>query len=237
MRSALSQALKIFFSPETIAPFLVGSIVLAILGGAVYDILKNTFGSETPDLIQIAVIALLILILSIMFVGWTIAQRVARLPVHIPFEVRQKQLDRQYQGLILLVSQPEACETAIRFHLPVLKRCWLICSSYTFNKAQDLRQRFPKVCVAQPIVVNDIYDPLEIRDQVDDIYRTRLPKGWKESDVIADYTGMTAHASVGTVLACLKTNRPLQYTPAKVDQQGKIIGSLNPIRILLNQET
>ncbi|MFM7447170.1 MAG: hypothetical protein ACKO24_01065 [Leptolyngbyaceae cyanobacterium] len=36
-----------------------------------------------------------------------------------------------------------------------------------------------------------------------------------------------------TVLACVGSDRPLQYTPAKVNQQGKIVGSLNPIRILL----
>lgn len=235
MRNTLSQALKIVFSPETILPFLVGSVFLAVFGNAVYDIFKNTFGTTTPDLARIAAIALLILCLAVGIVGWVISQRLSRLPIDIPFEVQQKALDRQYPGLILLVSQPEACETAIRFHLPVLKRCWLICSRERLEMAQDLCYRFPQVCVDPPIVVNDIYNPLEFRAQINEIYRDRLPKGWRESGVIADYTGMTAHASVGTVLACVGTRRPLQYTPAKVDHQGKIVGSLNPIRIFLHE--
>jgi CRISPR-associated protein (Cas_Cas02710) len=132
---------------------------------------------------------------------------------------------------VLLVSQQEACETAIRFHLPALKRCWLICSRERLEMAQELCRQFPQVCVDAPLVVNDIYNPLEFRDRVLEIYQRRLPKGWKQSEVIADYTGMTAHASVGTVLACVGTARPIQYTPAKVDAQGKVVGSLNPIRV------
>lgn len=234
MRTPLSQSLKIFFNPETIAPFLLGSVVLAILGSTIYDILKNTFGSDTSDLLRIGSIALLILVFAVVLVEWTITQRIERLPNTVPFEVQQKKLERQYKGLILLVSQPEACETAIRFHLPMLKRCWLICSPLTLEKAQDLCRRFPKVCLDPPIVVNDIYNPLDFRAHVTTIYRTRLPRGWQESEVIADYTGMTAHASVGTVLACVGTERPLQYTPAKFDSQGKIVGSLKPIRIQLS---
>jgi hypothetical protein len=44
---------------------------------------------------------------------------------------------------------------------------------------------------------------------------------------------MTAHASVGAVMACFGTSRPLQYTPARTNDQGKVTGSLNPIRVIL----
>jgi hypothetical protein len=236
MQNALSQTLKIFFNPETFLPFLVGSVFLAVFGNAIYDILTNLFGSSIPALVRLAAISLMIFVVAVIAVGWVISRRLARLPVDIPFEVQQKALDRRYKGLILLVSQPAACETAIRFHLPVLQRCWLVCSTKTLEDAQALCQQFPAICVDQPIVVNDIYNPLEFRARINAIYRARLPKGWHESEVIADYTGMTAHASVGTVLACVGTSRPLQYTPAQVDRQGKIAGSLNPIRILLHRE-
>ena len=233
MRSSLAQSLKIFFNAETIAPFLIGSVVLAILGNTIYDILKNTFGSNTSDLIRIGSTALLILCVSIGLMAWSITQRLKRTPITVPFEVRQKELTQKYKGLILLVSQLEACETAIRFHIPTLKRCWLICSPKTLPIAEELCRRFPKVCLDPPIVVNDIYNPLEFRARVNGIYRNRLPKGWQESEAIADYTGMTVHASVGTVLACVGSDRPLQYTPATFDAQGKAIGSLNPIRVWL----
>jgi hypothetical protein len=233
MRNTLSKTIQIFFNPETILPFLVGSVFLAVFGNAIYDIFKNSFGTTTPDLTRIAAISLLILSSAVGVVSWGISRGLSRLT--IPFEVQQKMLDRQYQGLILLVSKSEACETAIRFHLPTLQRCWLICSPQTLEQAQALCQQFPQVCLDQPIVVNDIYNPLEFRDRINEIYRDRLPRGWPASEVIADYTGMTAHASVGMVLACIGTTRPLQYTPARVDQ-GKVVGSLKPIRIWLHRE-
>ncbi len=232
MRSTFSQAIKIVFSPETILPFLVGSVFLAVFGNAVYDIFKNILGTTTPDLLKIAAIALLILIAAVLVVWWVITQRLSRLPLEIPFEVRQKALDRQYKGLILLVSNLEACQTAILFHQPMLEQCWLVCSSTSLEKAQELRRQFPQVCVDPAIVVNDVYDPILFRDQINTIYETRLPHSWQDTEVIADYTGMTVHASVGMVLACLEKHRPLQYTPPNL-RQGKIIGSLNPIKVTL----
>lgn len=234
MRNSLTQAIKVVFSPETILPFLVGSVFLAIFGNAIYDIFKKILGETIPDLVKLATIALAILIGAVLIVWWTIEQRLSHISIDVPFEVSQKALERQYPGLILLVSQLEACEQAIQFHLPVLKRCWLITSEQKLDIAQEICRRFPKICLDKPILINDVYDPLEVRDRVDEIYRTRLPEGWREAGVIADYTGMTAHASVGTVLACMSRNRPLQYTPARLDQQGKIVGSLNPIRISLS---
>lgn len=233
MRNTLSQAIKIVFSPETILPFLVGSVFLSVFGNAIYDICKNIFGTTTPGLLKIAAISLFILVVAVLIVWWVITQRFARLPIEVPFEVQQKALDRRYKGLILLVSNVETCQTAIRFHQSMLKRCWLICSPKTLDQAKELRRQFPQ-CVDEPIVVNDVYDPVVFYQRINEIYQTRLPNGWQESDIIADYTGMTAHASVGMVLACVGTNRPLEYTPAKTDRQDKIAGSLSPIKVTLD---
>lgn len=237
LTEAITQAIKVVFNAETILPFFVGSVCLGIFGSAVYDLLQSWLGDDAVALVRIALISLLILVGAIAAVSWLISRQIALLPSHIPFEVRQKKLDQKYPGLILLVSQSEACETAIRFHLPTLQCCWLICSKEKLEMALDLRRKFPSVCVDDPIVVNDIYNPLQFRNCVNQIYLTRLPKGWIERDVIADYTGMTAHASVGTVLACINTVRPLQYTPARTDPKtGRVIGSLDPIRVTLGMQ-
>jgi hypothetical protein len=234
MQNNFSQALKLLFNPETILPFLVGSLALAVLGNALYDMLTALVGATLPGFLQVGAIALLILIASAVLLNWKLSQRLAKLNVDIPIEVQQKALELKYKGLILLVSNLETCETAIQFHLPELRRCWLICSTTTINYAYQLQRRFPQPRFDQPLVINDIYDPLAFRDCIHGIYTMRLPKGWQESDVITDYTGMTSHASVGAVLACVKTHRPLQYTPAKLDAQGKPIGSLNPIKVYLD---
>jgi hypothetical protein len=232
MKKMLAQALKIFFVPETIFPFLVGSICLSIFSSSIYDILKNTIGTSTTAITQIAIGTFSILILAAVTV-YLIITRLARSPANIPFEVTTKSLDRQHRGLILLVSNEKACKTAIEFHKGKLEQCWLICSITSQPTAEKVRQAFPQICTSLPIVVNDVYDPLEFRDCINEIYERRLPRGMAESEVIADYTGMTAHGSVGTVLAILGKNRPLQYIPAKLDPDNKIIGSLDPIKVTI----
>jgi hypothetical protein len=232
MRTNLSQAVQAFFNAETIVPFVIGSLVLAIFGNATYDILKNWLGTDTPNLVKIAVSALLILALAILFAWYAIDRRLRRLGR------RSLQLNKrspqQFRGLILLVSRAEPCRKAIHYHLPKLQHCWLLCSLQSLEIAQQIAADYPQVCSTPPIVINDIYDPLEFRNVISDIYQNSLPPSWTDQDVIADYVGMTAHGSVGLVLSCVGTNRALQYTPANIDPQtGKIDGSLDPIEITL----
>lgn len=235
MRHHFSQALRIFFSPETIAPFLLGSVFLSILGNAIYDLLKGWLGGDTPGLVRIGLGALLLFALSVTIVYYIINQRLNRLQ-RTKLDIG-KRSPQKFNGLILLVSHADPCRTAIRYHLPHLQRCWLICSLQTLDLARQIAREFPLVCQEDPIIINDIYDPLAFRDVVNDIYRDRLPKPWPESAVIADYAGMTAHASVGMVLACIGSDRALQYTPAHIDRStGKILGSLAPIEVTLSWE-
>lgn len=58
----------------------------------------------------------------------------------------------------------------------------------------------------------------------------------EEQDVIADYTGMTAHASVGMVLASLSPNRLLQFTPAHYGEK-EIKATENPIAVRVSWES
>ncbi|MGV0029353.1 hypothetical protein [Phormidesmis priestleyi] len=233
MRTSFSQALKIFFSPETILPFFFGSVFLAVLGNAVYDILKNLLGAETPALLRIGLGSLLVFFLSVTVVARIIAQKLAHLKHDRPEIFKRK--PKKFRGLVLLVSNAQPCRQAIRFHLPRLQRCWLICSLQTLETAKEIAQEFPLVCQEDFIIINDIYDPIDFRDAVNEIYETKLLPTWQPSEVIADYVGMTAHGSVGMVLACIGTDRPLQYTPAHIDKTTqRIIGSLDPIEITLN---
>ena len=81
--------------------------------------------------------------------------------------------------------------------------------------------------------VNDVLDPVECHDVVNRIY-SRLPAGMSESDVILDFTGMTAIASVGAVLACIDDQRPIQYTPGLFNQQLQAVKPYEPVEIVLN---
>ncbi len=229
MRNNFVQAAKIFFNPETLIPFLIGTIFLSVLGNALTQILFNIFGTTTKATLGIALGSVLIFIFSV----WLLAKSLTKM--RSPEIDLGKSSPQKHKGLILLVSRDEPCRKAIEYHLPLLERCWLICSSQSLDLAKKLKQDFPKLKIPEPIVINDIYDPLEFYQQVRKIYK-HLPPGWIPEDAIADFTGMTAQASVGMVLASLSVQSPLQYTPAQ-SQDGKPTGrSLNPIEITLKEQ-
>lgn len=226
MRPTYSYALKQFVGTAAFVPFLIGAICLAVLGNEITELLNSIFGTSKKTLLGIAVSAVSILI----FCAWIFQQWMARLTPP-PSEFRQKPPSLR-RGLIVLVGrQLETCRQAIKFHQPILERCWLICSQQSLEKAQELKADFEgQLSILDPLIVNDVNDPLEYRNLVNRIYQ-KLPPGWNETDVIADYTGMTAHASVGMALACLGTERPLQYTPPVNDTNLQAVAALPPIEI------
>lgn len=137
---------------------------------------------------------------------------------------------KKHRGLILLVSRQIPCRTAIHYHLPELKYCWLLHSAQTEPDARALRQESTAQGIQfNTIQVNDINDPLEYYQYIQKIY-ANLPTPLSPQDVIADYTGMTAHGSVGMVFASRKYQSPLQYTPINPNSAKE---SLAPIEIVL----
>lgn len=230
MPAGFSRAAKHFFTPEALLPFLIGAVCMAVIGNEVTQVLNNWFGTTTKAALLIAGLALLVLAIS----AWLFARTLSRLlPPPIEFKQQAPEFRR---GLILLVSRPETCRKALEYHLPILERCWVLCSAKTLGVAEELRGEFQgRLRMNHPIVINDVNNPLEFADRVDEIY-TNLPAGWRVEDVIADYTGMTAHGSVGVAIACISPPRPLQYTPARYDEQMKPIAPLDPIEIRLVRE-
>jgi hypothetical protein len=229
MLNKFSKTAKIFFNSETLTPFLLGTIFLSVLGNALTQILFNVIGTTTIAAVGIAVGSVLIFMFSV----WFLARSLAKM--RSPEVDLGKLPPKQHKGLVLLVSREEPCCKAIEYHLSQLEYCWLICSSQSLDIAKKLKQEFPQLKIAEPIVVNDIYDPLEFYQVVRKIYKS-LPSGWTMEDAIADFTGMTAQASVGMVLASLSVQSSLQYTPAEL-KDGQLTGrSLKPIEIAIKQQ-
>jgi len=234
MRSQFSRAAAIFFNPQTLLPFLFGSVFLAVLGSAVWQILldlvgKLTGGNTTLAAILIGLGSLLIFLVSVRL----FAQGLRKLE---PQTIADAQIPSKHRGLILLVSQKVPCQIAIQHHLPTLERCWLLYSAESQDMADFLQNAFSQFELAFKLIrVNDVYNPLEFYQHVRRIY-AQLPQGWSPQQVIADYTGMTAHGSVGIVLASLAASphTPLQYTPADPNHPG---ASLTPMEIVLRPQT
>jgi hypothetical protein len=232
MRFGTSHAARLFFNTASWGAALavsVAALCLAVLANAVFDMLTRALGQSTVELWKIAGIAVAALFLAIGVVVYLIRRR-----LRVTRQLSERMVEKR-RGLIILVSrQPDVAKQAIAYHKDVLKRCWLICSEETLPTAQQLPEEFPGITFEEPIILRNVFDPLECRDRVDRIYREHRPSGWHENEIIADFTGMTACASVGKALACLSEDRPLQYIRPKErdrDLRGRKPG--DPIEIAL----
>jgi len=229
-KRSFSSGLQSIFTPELGIFFLIGTLAMAVLGNACFQLLLNWLGISTPAVLKIAVGALFVLGIS----AWIVTRLAFRLR---PLPVRMgKQAPDRHRGLILLVSRQEPCEKAIQWHEQTLSYCRLVCSAETAPVADALIQKLQRKNVdAKRVVVNDVYDPLEVRDEVERIY-AGLPPDLSASEVILDFTGMTTTASVGSVLACLYRDGPMQYTPAWYDKKLEAMQALDPIQIVINNQ-
>jgi len=223
-----ASGLHLMFTPEALVPFLIGSLALAVLGNAVYQLLANRLGTGNLAVVKIVAGSLLLLFGAAWFLSLFV-NRLRPLPPLVGKQVPEKR-----KGLILLVSNESTTRKAIKWHYAVLKRCWLLCSTQSANIAENLKTELAgQDKTADVILINDVFDPLEYRDKVEAIY-ANLPKGWTESDAILDFTGMTACASVGSVLACLNEQRPIQYVPAHYDATLKAMVPIDPVEVVLH---
>ena len=214
----LSLALKRAYGREALASFVV-----SMLSNAFILILIGFLGAGAHGLAVILVTFLVIpVVVSVALSTGRVLDRSRRVSLN-----PSKRRPTPRKGLIFLVSQNEVVfREAIKPHESTLQHIWLICSKQTFPLAEKLREEQEvKNRAIDALVVNDVHDPLEFYQRVKTIC-AGLPKGLQVSDVIADYVGMTAHASVGTVLACLVIGLPLQYTPGEYDQELKAVRPL-----------
>ena len=224
-----SRGVKTILNVQNITPFLVYYLCAGIFSSTLYELIKTTIGNSTPNLLLFAIISLTIFLSFAAFLGHKF-DRESKPKFDMSSD---KKHPERHKGLILLVSRQQPCQIAIDFHIGTLEQCWLICSMKTLPVAQAIESMYRDRVIFHDLkVINDIYDPTEYFRAIDPIYE-RLPTGLQESDIIADFSGMTANGSVGMALACAKNNRPLQYTPATVDKDGNITGSAEPIEIKL----
>jgi hypothetical protein len=232
----IKRGFKLAYNVDNILPLICSSLVLTLPISIIQDGIKKNIGTSNSNLLMLLFVTLALVILAPIVIGLGLRQTAKAKSDPL---LASKDRPQLHKGLILLVSNEQPCQVAIDFHLQqnTLKQCWLICSIETLPIAQSIRSfNQDKITIDDPIVINDIYDPAQFIGVIDTIYNNavKTPKIWRESDIIADFSGMTANGSVGMALACNAKNRPLQYTPAKREAgTNKIIGSSEPIEIKL----
>jgi hypothetical protein len=222
--------LQLMLTPEALVPFFFGAIALGIVGNAAYDGLLGVFGGSMRTIGMIAGGSIAVMI-GCALVFARVVNRVRQRP---PLPGKSKPTPRK--GLIVLVSNPVSLKKAVDYHAGTLEHCWFVVSAQSRPKAEPIEQSLQSQNKATHwVMVDDVYDPIEIRNKISGIY-DRLPEGISEPDVILDFTGMTSVASVGSVLACLNSARPIQYTPPVFNATMQPVGAQDPIEITLDYE-
>jgi hypothetical protein len=218
---SISRQIRRILTPEAVVPFIVGALCLGVLSNAVFQLLTHWLGAAPGSLVLIIVGSLSILVIAALLTAHALShyQSILGDP--------SKRRPEPRRGLIFLVSQNEAVfREALKPHEQTLERIWFVCSKQSLPLAEKLKEEQEySGRVVEDLVVNDVHDPFAFFQQVKEICAD-LPEGWDPAEVIADYVGMTAHASVGTVLGCLFVGFPLQYTPGVYDDQLKAVRPL-----------
>lgn len=236
----LQETLSMINNPKDIPTFVAAIIGVGLLQAVTYDLIK-LIGSGWAILVGVLLTSILMLVL----VYYRVRQTLKRL---MNTELKPKVLAfaSPHRGLILLVSNnwkepgtiPPACQSALEHHWATLDYCWLLYSSQSEDEKNATTAYIEAknsstartVRIEGDILIADVYSIEEVRDRIDTIYR-QLPDALLETDVIADFTGMTVLASVGMVLACLNPERMMQYTP-----QNASGGSFAPHAVVLSYE-
>lgn len=219
---------QMLFTPEMFLPFLLGGVALNVLGNAIYQLLTNWLTTSSWAVVRIVLGAI-----AVLFSATILLKRIAFRRYSASPMVNKKPPDKR-KGLILLVSNEPTCRKAMEWHQDTLKHCWFLCTETSMEVATKLKDSLPSGWVkAEFVIVNDVYNPIELKEKVEKIYAD-LPNAYVESDVILDFTGMTAIASVGSVLGCLGGNRAIQYTPGIYNKQLRAMEPLNPIEVVLD---
>lgn len=239
---SLNQLFRPFL--ETRAPllFLIGSIALGILGNAVYELLKATFGATPQSLIGLVLGTILIFtFVAISFQRLLRAYEQRQVITHNP--VAPDQQADPHPGLILPVgmSVSGAELDIVMWHLrhTTLRHCWLLASPQVMKleKFGDLKQYLLEHDVTPYIVqIGDAVGVDQVYAQVNEAIK-QAQNCNEALPLIADITGGTKAMTVGIVLACLDTQTTVQYWSAPRDRAGnpRKTDASRPMKILMQR--
>jgi hypothetical protein len=214
-----NKTFELFFSPRFPFLFLLGAVLVAVMGNMASDLLKSYVGDGRLGLWMIFVVSSVILLLLVAAIYAAGVFR-AMLTSRNVYRFLDKPNPAPRKGLIAFVSltQRAHLDRAIAYHRETLKRLWLIATQEAQARAAQIVAEYNKSGVQISIVpLSEEWDLIKTKETVDQIFTEQLD-GLAEEDVIADFTGGTKPMTVGMVFACLTPSRSLQYVPAEYDR-------------------
>ncbi len=226
---SLNDLLRLFLETRFPILFLIGSLALAILGNAVYELLVNAFGA-TPQFL-IALIVSAVMIFAFVVLGFQRLLRAIQRRGRMNGVIGPDEQAPPHAGLILPVSpNPKAADAEIiAWHArrATLRHCWLLATREVVDseRLRDLKQSLldrnvtPHVLLlGDAIHVDQVY--ADVREAIEQARPVR--DAWP---LIADMTGGTKAMTAGILLACLDADVPVQYWVAPRDRQGNPLPS------------
>jgi hypothetical protein len=214
-----NKTFELFFSPRFPFLFLLGAVLVAVMGNMASDLLKSYVGDGRLGLWMIFVVSSVILLLLVAAIYAAGVFR-AMLTSRNVYRFLDKPNPAPRKGLIAFVSltQRAHLDRAIAYHRETLKRLWLIATQEAQVRAAQIVAEYNKSGVQISIVpLSEEWDLIKTKETVDQIFTEQLD-GLAEEDIIADFTGGTKPMTVGMVFACLTPSRSLQYVPAEYDR-------------------
>jgi hypothetical protein len=148
--------------------------------------------------------------------------------------VREEDRPEQALGLILLIGiYKSSAPSAIEYHLPKLRYCWLMTSSEGVKTAQALARSYPNVefywgdnyIISQ----DDVISSYRVSSNI--LNRDLSKIGLEKASLMADITGGTKPMTAGLVLACSQNKLSMQYMKSPRDSKGEIVGDPLPIKV------
>jgi hypothetical protein len=234
----LSDLFALFFDPRVPILFILGSVVLAVVGNGVYDLLLKWRGETVPAIGGIVISAVLIFIV-ITFGFWALLRRWTRDVLTV---VPSEQQAEPHAGLILSVGpDPKAAaRKIIEWHMQnhTLRHCWMIVSPQVEDSQhfRDLRFWLLEHNV-EPHTLR-VSDP-ELADLSYDAVRQAVEDARRKLDgapFIVDITGGLKPMTAGAVLACRDFGVAMQYLKAQRDKDGKPIPAKSrPMKVELQR--
>jgi len=213
---SLVEALEVVLGATSPFWLIAGGVLLAIVGGAAYDLVKAGAG-ENP----LAVLGIMLSGLALLVVlAWLVRTYYARLRRALKsFVIEGVPGPPQKRGLICLVSNPVVVQAAVSYHKPELEHLWLAYtrqSEGVFRSLRDEIENDVNGVKVHPVPIDSVYDHTHTEHAVERVFE-ELPDGFSETDLIADFTGGNKAMTAGMIMACLDAARDLEYVPQEHD--------------------
>ena len=221
------EVFTLLFDPRMPFLFVLGGLLLAVMGNAVYGLLLLWWGEGFWGILGALLGALALLALVV--AGLYAVLRTGR---PRPIALGPEEAAEPRRGLVLFLSPGEgkADETALQFHRSVLQRVWLIATAEVAEKAERLA-REPHL---QEVNVTrlDLQQPRDAGASyrlVRESLRQAAEQGLGPGDLYVDITSCLRPAAVGATLAALESGYEIEYVVAEYDRAGRAIGETSQV--------